>query len=126
MLILDRSLDNAPGIYSHRFAEPGQHCNKIIEELGDKDPSAKYITNICTVFNDNSNYDVEGVCFGNIDTHPDKILTGGSLFYPIFMPYNAPGKHLSDLTLSERCEMTHRAMAFIKAAKVMWVKDIRG
>lgn len=119
-----RGLDNAPGIYSHRFAEPGQHCSKIIEELGDKDPSAKYITNICTVFNDHSNYDAEGVCFGDIDTHPDKTLTGGSLFYPIFMPYDAPGKHLSDLRLSERCEMTHRAKAFMKVAKVMWVKQL--
>ena len=109
------SLGGAPGIYSHRYAEKGKHCEKLISELGDKDPGALYITTICLILPDGEIVTRRGECRGKISKKPSGICKDGFEFYPIFIPDATSPRSLADLSTIERIRVSHRAMAFWKA-----------
>ena len=108
------SLGGAPGIYSHRYAEKGKHCEKLISELGDKDPGALYITTICLILPDGEIVTRRGECRGKISKKPSGICKDGFEFYPIFIP-DVSSRSLADFSTLERIRVSHRAMAFWKA-----------
>ena len=110
------SLGGAPGIYSHRYAEKGKHCEKLISELGDKDPKALYITAICLILPDGEIVTSRGECRGKISKKPSGICKDGFEFYSIFIPDEKSPKTLAELSTIERITVSHRSKAFWKAS----------
>jgi XTP/dITP diphosphohydrolase len=109
------ALDNAPGVYSARYAGPQRNSednmNKVLELLKDKDNrNAQFKTIICLILNDKE-YSFEGIIKGTIITEKRGKLGFG--YDPIFVP-NGYEKTFAEMTLIEKSKISHRGLAIQK------------
>ncbi|OIQ28298.1 MAG: non-canonical purine NTP pyrophosphatase [Bacteroidetes bacterium MedPE-SWsnd-G2] len=106
------ALNNAPGVYSARYAgeqrDANDNMNRVLNELKNKtDRSARFKTVIALHLDNNLNT-FEGICSGTITEN--KSGTGGFGYDPIFQPDNF------DITFSEmnsetKNSISHRGLA---------------
>ena len=103
------ALDGQPGLYTKRFAEPGKHCEKILnmmEGIATKGRTARLICAICYIGNDDKPLVVRGTCNGIISEH----VRGVSDIY-CYQILMRGDKTLAELPASERNKISHRAKA---------------
>ena len=109
------ALNNAPGVYSARYAGPEKDANAnmdlLLQQLEDQpDRSARFKTCIALIIHgEETLFDgaVEGV-IGH-----EKIGTEGFGYDPIFYPEGV-SRTFAQMTLHEKSEQSHRARAFKK------------
>lgn len=109
------ALDNAPGVYSARYAGPGHdaeaNMNKLLSEMqGKKNRKARFRTVIALVL-DEKEYLFDGIIKGNIIE--EKKGSAGFGYDPIFMPkgYTQTFAELGD---EIKNNISHRALAVNK------------
>lgn len=109
------ALDNAPGVYSARYAGEEKcaeaNMHKLLQELNGKtNRNAQFRTAIALII-DGENYIFEGEVTGKIIEH--KRGTEGFGYDPIFIPsgYN---QTFAEIALSEKNKISHRAKAVQK------------
>ena len=111
--ICAHALDNAPGIYSARFA--GEHGNDeanndlLLEKLSDKsDRTAHYTCAIALASADGELVTAEGYLYGTIiDTRRGN---GGFGYDPLFVP-EGQSRTVAEMTDGEKNEISHRGRA---------------
>lgn len=110
-----KMLDNAPGVYSARFA--GEDCNpennikKVLDLMnGINDRSARFRTVFSLILNDNI-FTFDGEIKGRILN--EKKGAGGFGYDSIFVPENSE-KTFAEMLPDEKNKISHRGMATIK------------
>ncbi len=106
------SLNNAPGVYSARYAgeekSDNKNVEKLLEELKDKDNrTARFKTVIALTINEQNNL-FTGICTGQITKQ--KCGSGGFGYDPIFKPTGYT-KTFAEMTLTEKATISHRGKA---------------
>ena len=109
------ALNNAPGIYSARYAGPGHdseaNMNKLLQEMKDKETrKAQFRTAIALKLNGNE-YLFEGIVRGSIIT--EKRGNSGFGYDPIFVPENYT-ETFAELGNDIKNQISHRAEAVKK------------
>ena len=108
-------LDGAPGIYSARYAEAGQRCDKLLRELEnvpDGERGASFVCTICYIDENGAEHFFEGKCSGKIGY--EKRGDGGFGFDPVFM---CGDKTFAEIPAEEKNRISHRALALEKLKK---------
>lgn len=114
------ALNNAPGVYSARYAGPGHdseaNMNKLLQEMnGIESRKARFRTVIALLLN-NKQYLFEGIVEGQITT--EKRGTSGFGYDPIFIPnshietFAEMGNDIKN-TISHRAEAVKKLSAFL-------------
>lgn len=114
------ALNNAPGVYSARYAGPGHdseaNMNKLLQEMdGIENRKARFRTVIALLLN-NKQYLFEGIVEGQITT--EKRGTSGFGYDPIFIPnshietFAEMGNDIKN-TISHRAEAVKKLSAFL-------------
>ncbi|MFY7810276.1 MAG: non-canonical purine NTP diphosphatase [Flavobacterium sp.] len=109
------ALDNAPGVYSARYAGPQRNAednmNKVLENLKNIDNrKAQFKTVICLII-DHKEYFFEGIIKGTIINEKRGELGFG--YDPIFVP-DGYDKTFAEMTISEKSMISHRGIAIQK------------
>jgi XTP/dITP diphosphohydrolase len=110
------ALDNAPGVYSARYAGPQRNSddniNLLIENLqGKKNRRARFRTVISLVGFEPTPLLFEGIIDGSIIM--DKKGSSGFGYDPVFLP-DGYTKTFAEMTLAEKNKLSHRAQAVKK------------
>ena len=109
------ALDNAPGVYSARYA--GEHKSdadnmylllKNMEGISHREAQFKTVIALCL---DGAVYTFEGIAKGRIGTTP--MGTNGFGYDPIFIPEGSD-QTFAELTQEEKNRISHRGKAFEK------------
>jgi XTP/dITP diphosphohydrolase len=115
------ALNGAPGVLSARYSGPGatyaSNCQKLLAELtgiSDDRRRARFRTVMCLQAEEESHC-VEGVLEGRIGHEPRG--TNGFGYDPIFVLPD--GRTLAELELSEKNQISHRAQALDKMARLL-------
>jgi XTP/dITP diphosphohydrolase len=114
------ALNNAPGVYSARYAgeqkSSEDNINKLLAELNGKtNRNARFKTVIALILN-GKEYLFEGIINGRIAT--EKRGDKGFGYDPVFIP-NGCEKTFAEMTASEKNKISHRAIAIQKLAKFL-------
>lgn len=114
------ALDNAPGVYSARYAGPGHdaeaNMRKLLRELeGIDNRRARFRTAIALLLNDQE-YVFDGVINGIIT--PDKRGDSGFGYDPVFLPDNYT-ETFAELGDDIKNKISHRALAVHKLAEFL-------
>jgi len=109
------ALNGAPGVYSARFAgeekNPEKNMAKVLQMLDNEtNRNAQFKTVICLILN-KKEYFFEGIVQGTIIEEKRGNLGFG--YDPIFVP-NGYNKTFAEMTLAEKSEISHRAIAVNK------------
>lgn len=109
------ALNNAPGVYSARYAGPQRNSDKNIDLLlknlqGTPNRKAQFRT-IITLIGLEKIYTFEGVVKGNI-SHQRK-GSGGFGYDPVFIPEGFQ-KSFAEMSIEEKNTMSHRGIAIQK------------
>jgi len=111
------ALNGAPGVYSARYA--GESCSfednirKVLEQMKNcVNRKAKFRTVICLIFN-NKEYFFEGQVKGEIIRNNEGTLGFG--YDPVFKP-DGYTKTFAEMSMDEKNEISHRALATKKLA----------
>lgn len=114
------TLNNAPGVYSARYA--GEHknaqdnMNKLLTELqGKQNRNARFKTVISLIINAKE-YLFEGIINGSIAT--EKRGEKGFGYDPIFIPEGYE-KTFAEMTTDEKNKISHRAIAIQKLVEIL-------
>lgn len=111
------ALDNAPGIYSARYAGSTSSdldkINKLLKNLdgvpADK-RTARFVCALCCVFPDGRIIKASGICEGTISESIN--YSGGGFGYdPIFIEKET-GEYFSELSGKQKDKLSHRGKAF--------------
>lgn len=110
------ALGGAPGIYSARYADrPEDRIPKLLKAMKNQtDRSARFVCNIAIAFNGEVIADFEGEVKGKIATSPRG--EGGFGYDPVFIP-DGYDLTMAELPAEEKNRISHRAVAFRKAAE---------
>lgn len=118
------ALDGAPGIYSARFA--GEHGNslanneKLLRELENfVDRAAHFVTVLCILQPDGSEYFVEGECRGTILR--EFRGTEGFGYDPLFVP-EGETRTFAEMSVEEKQNLSHRGRAIAKLRNLAILK----
>lgn len=113
------ALDNAPGIYSARYAGPGQDDNKNIakllknlKNLKDRDRKARFRCVICIAKGDRVIKIIKGAVRGRIAL--ERYGMGGFGYDPVFIPKGFT-KTFAQISQREKDKISHRGIALRKA-----------
>lgn len=111
------SLDNAPGVYSARYAgeqkSAEDNMNKLLSELeGKSNRNARFKTIIALIW-EGREYMFEGIINGKISI--EKRGDKGFGYDPIFIP-NGYDKTYAEMNAAEKNKISHRAIALQKLA----------
>lgn len=108
-------LNNAPGIYSARYAGPNASdqdlYTKLLKELENvpqEKRGARFVSVIAIVYPDGKEATLRGECYGTIANAPAG--TGGFGYDPVFF-VPEQNKTFSQLSLEEKNKISHRAKA---------------
>ena len=109
------SLNNAPGVYSARYAGPEKDANANMDLLlqnleGQADRSARFKTCIALIIHGEETL-FEGAVEGIIGH--EKVGSEGFGYDPIFYPEEST-RTFAEMSLNEKSEQSHRARAFKK------------
>lgn len=110
-----KSLNNAPGVYSARYAgkenNSEKNMKKLLTELKNKnDRKAQFRTSICLNIN-NKQFLFDGICKGEI-LHQKQGKKGFG-YDPIFKPLGF-NKSFAEMTQEEKNKISHRGLAIQK------------
>jgi XTP/dITP diphosphohydrolase len=114
------ALNGEPGVYSARYA--GEHKNsedniqKVLEKLKGKDNRQAQFRTVIALILDDKEYLFEGIVKGKITE--EKRGTDGFGYDPIFIP-DGFDKTFAEMTLSEKNQVSHRAIALNKMAEFL-------
>jgi XTP/dITP diphosphohydrolase len=126
-LVVD-ALQGAPGIHSARFAEnhqagQGDSANNLLllNKLGDR-PLAKrqgrFVCHLCLYLIHVAKWHTtEGTVEGKIAVKPSG--NRGFGYDPLFMPDDAPGKHMAELSSEHKHRISHRGHAMRQIAVIL-------
>lgn len=114
------ALDNAPGVYSARYAGPGHdseaNMNKLLQEMEDKENRKARFRTVIALILDGKEYLFEGVVNGTIIR--DKRGGSGFGYDPVFVPdtcsqtFAEMGNELKN-KISHRAEAVKKLTAFL-------------
>ncbi len=111
-----KALNNAPGIYSARYA--GEHKSDsdnnellVLNMQDKKDMSARYVCAICMTFPNGDILSVEDYCNGLITLSPKGEFGFG---YDPYFYIEESNKTMAEMTLEEKNKISHRAKALAK------------
>ncbi|WP_103070594.1 non-canonical purine NTP diphosphatase [Aquimarina sediminis] len=106
------ALDNAPGVYSARYAGKEKNANanmeKLLMELKDKENRNAQFKTVIALILDDELKTFTGICSGKITTK--KRGEGGFGYDPIFLP-SGYTETFAELPLSEKNKIGHRGKA---------------
>lgn len=114
-------LGGEPGVYSARYS--GEHGNdeaniqkllKNLENVPDKNRTARFVCMVCVCFPDGKKLVVDGKCEGKIGF--EKHGENGFGYDPVFM---VGEKSFAELTAEEKDRISHRGNALRKLAKML-------
>ncbi len=103
-------LDGAPGIYSARFAEPGQRRLTVLKKLEGvpkEQRGAHFTSAVCCVFPNGDRIDAEGKCYGAI-----ALESRGENGFGYDSIFEQDGVTFGELSDSEKDARSHRGFAF--------------
>lgn len=108
------ALNGEPGVYSARYAEPGQRKKTILKKLEnvpDEKRGAHFTSAICCVFPNGDSITAEGHVYGKI-AHENRGENGFG-YDPIFICGEGPaaGKTFAEATAEEKDAVSHRGKA---------------
>lgn len=107
-----RALNNAPGVYSARYAGDQKNSSdnvaKLLAELKDKEDRKAQFRTIIALIKDGKKYLFEGKVEGTITDAPKG--SSGFGYDPIFQP-DGYDKTFAELNLEEKNQISHRARA---------------
>ena len=115
------ALDGAPGVYSARYA--GEHGNdgknivKLLDALRNipaERRTARFVCTACCMFPNGKQILTRGVCEGTIAFAPNG--SGGFGYDPVFLPTEAGGKSMAQLSDGEKDAISHRRRALEQLA----------
>jgi len=115
------ALNGAPGVDSAIFA--GEHGNDIanttkllnlMQNVAYEQRIARFVCAICCVFPGGRQLDVRGTCEGRIALEPAG--EGGFGYDPIFLPDEASGHSMAQLTAAQKDKISHRGRALAQLA----------
>ena len=118
------ALDGAPGVYSARYA--GEHGNddknieKLLDALQDvsqEKRTARFVCTACCIFPDGTRILTSGECPGTIAFAGSG--SGGFGYDPVFVPAEADGRSMAELSDMEKDAISHRRRALEKLAAVL-------
>ncbi len=108
------ALGGAPGVHSKRFTPEATHAannTKLLAVLdGVQERSARFRCVIALVTPDGAQALASGVCEGHIGH--GLVGAGGFGFDPLFLPVEAPGCSMAELSAAEKNAISHRGRAF--------------
>jgi XTP/dITP diphosphohydrolase len=114
------ALNNAPGVYSARYAgeqkSSEDNMNKLLTELESKANRNARFKTIIALMLDGKEYVFEGIINGRIAT--EKKGEKGFGYDPIFIP-NGYEKTFAEMTAAEKNKISHRAIAVHKLAEFL-------
>ena len=106
------ALDNAPGVYSARYAgeqkNSADNVAKLLKELEGKDNRKARFRTVIALIKDGKRYLFQGTVEGVITTSAKG--TSGFGYDPVFQP-NGYDKTFAELTLEDKNTISHRAKA---------------
>jgi len=109
------SLDNAPGVYSARYAGEQKNAednmNKLLSELQDKNSRKARFRTVIALILDGKEYVFEGEVKGTIEK--EKRGREGFGYDPIFTP-NGYDKTFAELSIETKNTISHRGLAVAK------------
>jgi len=120
------ALDNAPGVYSARYAGEQKNADdnmaKLLDNLSDKtNRKAQFKTVICLNLNGNQHL-FEGIIKGEI-IH-EKRGSAGFGYDPIFIP-NGYSNTFAEMSMSEKSKISHRGLAVEKLVAFLKQKGLK-
>jgi XTP/dITP diphosphohydrolase len=106
------ALDGRPGVRSRRFSPEATHAANnalLLKKLGDRpDRRARFRCVLAAVSAEGEAW-VEGTCEGAIALSPRGI--DGFGYDPLFLPDEAPGLTMAELSMNEKNAISHRGRA---------------
>lgn len=114
------ALNGQPGVFTARFAGPGatdeQNRRKLLDALNQSsDRSARFRTVILLLWPDGKEIICEGVCEGSIA--PEQRGDRGFGYDSVFVPNAGDGRTFAQMSVEEKHQYSHRAIAFRLLAK---------
>ena len=116
------ALGGAPGVYSARFA--GKHGDDeaniaklldMLHNVPEERRAARFVCAICCVFPDGREIALRGTCEGKIALAPAG--EGGFGYDPVFLPEDAPGFTMAQLSSEKKDKLSHRGKALALLAE---------
>ena len=114
------ALNGQPGVFTARFAGPGatdeQNRRKLLDALNqNSNRSARFRTVILLLWPDGKEIICEGVCEGSIA--PEQRGDRGFGYDSVFVPAAGDGRTFAQMSVEEKHQHSHRAIAFRLLAK---------
>ena len=114
------ALNGQPGVFTARFAGPGatdeQNRRKLLDALDqNSNRSARFRTVILLLWPDGREIICEGVCEGSIA--PKQRGDRGFGYDSVFVPNAGDGRTFAQMSVEEKHQYSHRAIAFRLLAK---------
>ncbi len=114
------ALNGQPGVFTARFAGPGatdeQNRHKLLDALNqNSNRSARFRTVILLLWPDGKEIICEGVCEGSIA--PEQRGDRGFGYDSVFVPAAGDGRTFAQMSVEEKHQYSHRAIAFRLLAK---------
>ena len=114
------ALNGQPGVFTARFAGPGatdeQNRRKLLDALNqNSNRSARFRTVILLLWPDGKEIICEGVCEGSIA--PEQRGDRGFGYDSVFVPTAGDGRTFAQMSIEEKHQYSHRAIAFRLLAK---------
>jgi len=122
------ALDGAPGVFSARFAggnkvdaqhgDDGANIAKLLDMLRDTPEerrTARFVCAICCVYPDGREITLRGTCEGRIAF--GRVGAGGFGYDPVFLPEEAPGFTMAQLSPEIKDKLSHRGKALALLAE---------
>ena len=114
------ALNGQPGVFTARFAGPGatdeQNRRKLLDALDqNSNRSARFRTVILLLWPDGREIICEGVCEGSIA--PEQRGDRGFGYDSVFVPAAGDGRTFAQMSVEEKHQYSHRAIAFRLLAK---------
>ncbi|MFK7930310.1 MAG: RdgB/HAM1 family non-canonical purine NTP pyrophosphatase [Myxococcota bacterium] len=107
------ALDGRPGVFSKRFSPEGTNDGNnryLLEQLeGRQDRAARYRC-VLALVGEGVRSTADGRCEGRIGT--TYLGEGGFGYDPLFLPDEAPGRTMAQLSMDEKNAISHRGRAF--------------
>ena len=109
------ALDNAPGVYSARYAGTGHdseaNMNKLLSEMNHKENRKARFRTVIALILDGKEYTFDGIVNGSITT--EKRGDSGFGYDPIFMP-DTYTQTFAEMGNDTKNQISHRAKAVMK------------
>ena len=114
------ALNGQPGVFTARYAGPGatdeQNRHKLLDALNqNSNRSARFRTVILLLWPDGKEIICEGVCEGSIA--PEQRGDRGFGYDSVFVPAAGDGRTFAQMSVEEKHQYSHRAIAFRLLAK---------